>query len=118
MVDEIASFSHHLRNKMGVFFSRILYREVTQLVLDMTVRQKRLSLKGFNDFHYKWGKLWAFAKNRPISKLIVDVFEARIEANKDDIEMMVRDIAEQRGITYEELVSQIMNGEPEDEDEK
>lgn len=85
------------------------------MVLDMTVRQKRLSLKGFNDFHYKWGKLWAFAKNRPISKLVVDVFEARIEANRADIELMIRDIAEQRGIKYEELVDQIMNGEDEDE---
>ncbi len=83
--------------------------------LEMATRQKRLSLKGFSDFHYKWGKLWAFAKNRPISKLIVDVFEARIEANKSEIEMMIRDIAEQRGITYEELVDQIMNGDDEDE---
>lgn len=81
----------------------------------MTARQRRLSLKGFSEFHYKWGKLWAFAKNRPISKLVVDVFEARIEANRADIELMIRDIAEQRGIKYEELVDQIMNGEDEDE---
>ena len=83
-----------------------------------TAKQKRLSLKGFSDFHYKWGKLWSFAKNRPLSKLIVDVFEARIEANKSEIEMMMRDIAEQRGITYEELVDQIMNGESDDDDDK
>ncbi|MBC7824930.1 MAG: hypothetical protein H7126_13885 [Candidatus Parcubacteria bacterium] len=84
----------------------------------MAPKQKRLSLKGLSDFHYKWGKLWAFAKNRPLSKLIVDVFEARIEANKPEIEMMMRDIAEQRGITYEELVGQIMNGESDDDDDK
>ena len=77
-----------------------------------------MSLKGFSDFHYKWGKLWAFSKNRPLAKLIVDVFEAHIEDEKGKIEMMIRDIAEQRGITFEELVDQIMNGEGEDEDEK
>lgn len=81
----------------------------------MAGKQNRLSLKGFSEFHYKWGKLWAFAKNRPISKLIADVFEARIEANKGEIEGMIRDIAEQRGITYEELVDQIMNGEDDEE---
>jgi len=32
--------------------------------------------------------------------------------------MMIRDIAEQRGITYEELVGQIMNGESDDDDDK
>ena len=73
-----------------------ILKKAAQLVIEMALKQKRLSLKGLSDFHYKWGKLWAFAKNRPLSKLIVDVFEARIEANRADIELMIRDIAEQR----------------------
>jgi hypothetical protein len=81
----------------------------------MAARQNRLSLRGFSDFHYKWGKLWAFAKNRPLSRLITDVFEARIEANKTEIEEMIRDIAAQRGITYEELVEQILKKSDDDE---
>lgn len=81
----------------------------------MAPKSKRFSLKGFSDFHYKWGKLWAFAKNRTVAKLIGDTFEARIEANRVDIELMIRDIAVQRGITYDELVEQIMTGDDEEE---
>lgn len=80
-------------------------------------KNRRLSLSPFSDFHYKWGKLWAVAKNRSLAKMIVDVFEARVEANREDIELMIRDIAKQRGITYEELVDQIMNADEEKTDE-
>ncbi len=78
-----------------------------------TSKNRRLSLNPFSDFHYKWGKLWAFAKNRSLAKMIVDVFEARVEANREDIELMIRDIAEQRGLTYEELVAQVMDSDEE-----
>lgn len=80
-------------------------------------RQNRLSLKGFSEFHSKWGRLWAFAKNRPLSRLIVDVFEARVEANQAEIEKMIRDIAAQRGITFEELVAQILNDQKDQDEE-
>jgi hypothetical protein len=69
---------------------------------------KRLTLKGLSEFHYKWGKLWAFAKNRTVSRLITDVFEARIESNREEIEFMIREIAEQRGISYEEMVELVL----------
>lgn len=82
-----------------------------------TSKNRRLSLNPFSDFHYKWGKLWAFAKKRSLAKMIVDIFEARVEANREDIKLMIRDIAEQRGLTYEELVEQILNGEGDEEDE-
>lgn len=78
------------------------------------IKAKRLTLKGFGDYHDKWGRLWAFAKNRPISKLIIDVVEARIEANRNEIEEMIRDIAKQRGITYEELVNEVLSADDED----
>jgi hypothetical protein len=78
-----------------------------------TIKTRRLSLNPFSDFHYKWGKLWAFAKRRSLAKMIGDVFEARVEANRGDIELMIRDIAEQRGLTYEELVAQVMDGDEE-----
>ena len=87
---------------------------MTQLA-GMASKNKRFSLKGFGDFHYKWGKLWAFAKNRTVAKLIGDTFEARIEANRAEIELMIRDIAKQRGIPYDDLVEQIMNGDDEEE---
>lgn len=80
-------------------------------MLDMPPR--RITLKGFGEFHYKWGKLWAYAKSRPLSRLVTDVFEARVEANKEEIETMIRDIAEQNGMTYEAMVEEIMQ-----EDEK
>jgi hypothetical protein len=71
-------------------------------------RQNRLTLRGLSDYHYKWARLWSYAKNRSLSRLIVDVFETQVEANKAEIEMMIRDIAEQRGIAFEDLVAEIM----------
>ena len=72
---------------------------------------KRLTLKGLSEFHYKWGKLWAFTKNRTMSRLIVDVFEARVEANHDFILKMLEDIASQRGVSVDELIAEVMKEE-------
>lgn len=77
---------------------------------------KRLTVKGLSDFHYKWGKLWAFAKNRPTSRLMVDVFEARVEANHEFIKTMLADIADQKGITVDELIDQVLSDEIKEED--
>jgi hypothetical protein len=72
---------------------------------------KRLSLRGLGEFHYKWGKLWAYSKSRTLSRLITDVFEARLEANLDLIKEMLNDIAQQRGITVDELIEEILNSD-------
>lgn len=72
---------------------------------------KRLSLRGLGEFHYKWGKIWAYCKSRTLSRLITDVFEARLEANLDLIKEMLEDIAKQRGITVEELIDEILNSD-------
>ena len=69
---------------------------------------KRLTLKGLSEFHYKWGKLWAFCKNRTLTRLITDTFEARVEANLPLIREMLADVAAQRGITVEELIEEVM----------
>lgn len=76
---------------------------------------KRLTLRGLGEFHYKWGKLWAFTKNRTLTRLITDVFEARLEANRAEVEVMLRDIAAQRGMTYEDLVKEILDKDKDDE---
>lgn len=72
---------------------------------------KRLTLRGLGEFHYKWGKLWAYSKSRTLSRLITDVFEARLEANLDMIKEMIEDIAKQRGISVEELIEEILDSD-------
>ncbi|WP_432811870.1 hypothetical protein [Pantanalinema sp. GBBB05] len=44
-----------------------------------------------------------------MSRLIVDVFEARIEANLELIERMIREEAEMKGVSYEELIKSILD---------
>jgi hypothetical protein len=77
---------------------------------------KRLSLKGLSEFHYKWGKLWAFCKNRTLTRLITDTFESRVESNLPLIREMLADVAAQRGITVDELIEEIMNDKKDGED--
>lgn len=80
---------------------------------DKEMPPKRLTLRGMGEFHYKWGKLWAYSKSRTLSRLITDVFEARLESNLELIERMIADIAAQRGITVEELIEEVMNEDEE-----
>jgi hypothetical protein len=82
----------------------------------MPPRANRLTVKGLSDFHYKWGRLWAHAKARTMSRLIVDVFESRIEANLELIERMIREEAEMKGITFEELQESILKEGKDDDD--
>lgn len=81
---------------------------------DKEMPPKRLTLRGMGEFHYKWGKLWAYTKSRTLSRLITDVFEARLEANLELIERMIADIAAQRGITVEQLIEEVMNEDSEE----
>lgn len=76
---------------------------------DKEMPPKRLTLRGMGEFHYKWGKLWAYSKSRTLSRLITDVFESRLEANLELVERMIADIATQRGITVEELIEEILS---------
>lgn len=70
---------------------------------------KRLTLRGLGPFHYKWGKLWAYCKTRTLSRLVTDTFEARVEANLDQIKEMLADIAEQRGMSLDDLIKEVLN---------
>ena len=72
---------------------------------------KRLTLRGMGEFHYKWGKLWAHSKSRTLSRLVADVFEEQLEANLDLIKEMLNDVAQQRGITVDELIEEILNSD-------
>lgn len=63
---------------------------------------KRFSIRQ-PSWHYKRLIWWAYAKGQSISGIAERALAARIEANADQIEGMIADIAQDRGITPDEL---------------
>lgn len=63
------------------------------------------------DYHWRRGKIWAWLKGRGIATLVSDVFQARVEANEDEIQRMLTNRAKDLGITPDELMDQILQTE-------
>jgi hypothetical protein len=57
--------------------------------------------------HYRLGALWAWLKGRPVTTLIGDVFQARVEANEQWIRDNLAQRAKQMGKSPEELENEI-----------
>lgn len=66
-------------------------------------------------YHYRRGKLWAWAKGRGLAALVSDVFQARMEANDDLVDRILTDRAQDLGISVEELTQRILNDKDLDE---
>lgn len=82
-------------------------------------REKRFPIK-LPPWHEKRLILWAEMKGTTKTTLGQNVLQARIEANEDQIESMLRDQAIERGLTVEQLKAEILdkNGyAPDDSDE-
>ena len=62
-------------------------------------------------YHNDFGKLWAWAKSRPMGTLVGDVFQAKIEANKAEIYEMLDFRATQMRISRDELIQKILSEE-------
>lgn len=59
-------------------------------------------------WHEKYLKLWAYIKGVGGTTLSQNILQARIEANKSQIDVMIEDLAKDRNITTEELKTQIV----------
>ncbi len=66
-------------------------------------------------YHANRGKIWAWCKSRPLATLIGDVFQARVEANADEIDLILNERAKDLGITPDELRQRILNDNEKDE---
>jgi len=62
-------------------------------------------------YHYDLLKLWAYFKCTGVSSLSQNVLQARIEANYDQIILMLESRAKDLGLTPEELKNKIINNE-------
>lgn len=63
------------------------------------------------DWHHKRLKLWAYVKGTTKTQLSTNIIQARVEANDDQISKMLEELASDRGITVEELITQILTGD-------
>ncbi len=59
-------------------------------------------------------RLWAKLKGVPRAALAANIIQARIEANRAEIQAQLAAIAQYRGIPVEELVKEWLNGGEED----
>lgn len=69
---------------------------------------KRISLNPLPEDHDEWGKLWAWGKRQSLPGLISNTFQARVEANREEIRGIVQRAADRRGISFEEMKQQIL----------
>ncbi|MGI0501393.1 hypothetical protein [Limnospira platensis] len=60
-------------------------------------------------YHHDWLKLWAWAKGTGFTTLAGNIVAARVEANRDDIIVMLSYRAAQMGITVDDLIAQILS---------
>lgn len=58
-------------------------------------------------WHFRYLLLWARLKKQSQSELIQNVVQARVEANQDQIDRMVADLAALEGMTPDQLKAQI-----------
>lgn len=65
-------------------------------------------------YHYRLLKVWAYLKGRGVSTLATDIVQARIEANLDQINLMLESRAKDRGLSPEELMAKILSNEEDD----
>ena len=65
---------------------------------------RRLTVHGLGEFHYKWGRLWAYCRGCTLSSLMVNVFADEVESNQKMIKTMLEDVATQRNVSFDELV--------------
>lgn len=62
-------------------------------------------------YHHQWLKVWAHLKGRGVSTLATDIVQARVEANLDQINLMLESRAKDRGLSPEELIAKILSNE-------
>ena len=53
-------------------------------------------------------RLWAFAKGTSKSALAQNILQARIECNEDEIDGLLREIADLKGMEVDDLISEIL----------
>lgn len=59
-------------------------------------------------YHHDWLKIWAWVKGTGFTTLAANIVAARVEANRDDIIVMLSYRAEQMGITVDDLIARIL----------
>jgi len=78
---------------------------------------KRIMIR-LPSWHAKRLIWWAAAKKQSLAGMAQNVIQARVEANKDLIEEMLQDMANDRGVSLDELKQQLLseaNYAPEDD---
>ena len=53
-------------------------------------------------------RLWAFAKGTSKAALAQNILQARIECNEDEIDGLLKEIAEIKGMEVDDLISEIL----------
>ena len=59
-------------------------------------------------YHYNWLKIWAYFKGRGTTTLAQDIIQARIEANREEISLMLESRANDLSLTPAQLIDKIL----------
>jgi hypothetical protein len=69
---------------------------------------KRFQIGPLPERHDRYLTLWAWGKRRSRAALATHTLEARIETNIEEIESIIQDAANHRGISYEDMKARIL----------
>ena len=64
---------------------------------------------GLPPFHEQWLLLWAYCKGTSKTALSQNIIQARVEANRSDIEIMLEQQAKDWGVSVEEARAKILS---------
>ena len=84
--------------------------------LEATVAKKRFSV-GLPSWHEKRLLWWAYIKGVTKTSLAQNTLQARIEANDSQIQTALEELAEDQGVSVDELKKQILKNTSQDPEE-
>lgn len=65
-------------------------------------------------YYERWLRLWAWVKGSSRANLAGNILQSRIEANREQIERDLSAIAVREGVSKDELIKEILNGDSDD----